>query len=171
MIFAAYAGTGKSFAAQNIDKVLDMAIVPYKYNFPKDYKREAFSEKDKGCVEYSFDENYPKKYVADIKRNGRIFEHIVIPSDNRVLDVLAAQGVEYVLCYPERSLKEEYRRRYQERGNSEAFMEIFVDKWDMWMDSFEQRDCKKYVMQEREFLSDVIEMYLADEQKYNCRVE
>ncbi len=33
MIFATYAGTGKSFAAEELDKVLDMAIVPYKYIF------------------------------------------------------------------------------------------------------------------------------------------
>lgn len=28
MIFVAYAGTGKSFSAEKLDEVLDMAIVP-----------------------------------------------------------------------------------------------------------------------------------------------
>lgn len=167
MIFAAYAGTGKSFAAEKLDKVLDMAIVPYKYKFPQEYKMQDFAESDKGCVEYPFDEKYPEKYpekyVADILRNIREYEHILIPSDNRVMDVLDAQSVEYVLCYPESRLKDEYRKRYHERGNTEAFLRIFVDNWDMWMESFEKRCCKKYVMHEGEFLSDIIERYMLDE--------
>lgn len=162
MIFAAYAGTGKSFAAEKLDKVLDMAIVPYKYKFPQEYKKQDFAESDKGCVEYPFDEKYPEKYVADILRNIREYEHILIPSDNRIMEVLDAQNVEYVLCYPERSLKAEYLQRYHERGNSEAFMRIFADVWEAWIDSFEKRTCKKYVMHEGEFLSDVIERYMLD---------
>ena len=160
MIFATYAGTGKSFAAENLDKVLDMAIVPYKYKFPEEYTAERFTESDKGCVEYPFDENYPEKYVADILKNIMEYEHILIPSDNRVMDVLDAQNVEYVLCHPERSLKDEYQQRYHERGNSEAFIRIFVDGWDVWMDSFEKRCCKKYVMHQGEYLLDVVEMYM-----------
>lgn len=90
MIFAAYAGVGKSFAAENIDKVMDMAIVPYKYKFPEEYTAERFTESDKGCVEYPFDENYPEKYVAHILKNGGNYNHILIPSDNRVMNVLDA---------------------------------------------------------------------------------
>lgn len=157
MIFVAYAGTGKSFSAEKLDEVLDMAIVPYKYKFPKDYGAERFSECDKGCVEYPFDENYPEKYVTDILKNRENYNHILIPSDNRVMNILDAKNIEYVLCYPERGLKDEYLRRYHKRGNSEAFMRIFVDGWDMWIDSFETRRCKKYVMQEGEYLLDVIE--------------
>lgn len=36
-------------------------------------------------------------------------------------------------------------------------MRIFVDGWDMWIDFFETRRCKKYVMQEGEYLLGVIE--------------
>lgn len=119
MIFAAYAGTGKSYVAQKYDNILDMVIVPYKYKFPEGYRKEQFS-------------------------------------------ALESQNVEYVLCYPEKSLKEEYRRRYQKRGNEETFIRIFIDNWDMWMSSFEKRCCKKYVMHQGEFLSDFLERYIAD---------
>lgn len=68
-----------------------------------------------------------------------------------------------MLCYPDRRLKEEYRKRYQERGNDEEFMKIFVDRWDKWKNSFEQRQCKKYVMHQGEFLLDIIKKYAADE--------
>lgn len=163
MIFAAYAGTGKSVSAEKMDRVLDMAIVPYKYSFPQDYKKRDFLESDKGCVEYPLDEEYPEKYVADILQKREKYVHIVISSDNRVMDILDVKNVEYMLCYPDRCLKEEYRRRYQERGNGEEFMKIFVDRWDKWTNSFEQRQCKKYVVHQGEFLLDIIKKYAADE--------
>lgn len=165
MIFAAYAGTGKSYAAEKLNGVLDMAIVPYKYQFPKEYKKEDFTECDKGCIEFPFDDTYPEKYVADVLKNCRNYNHILIPSDNRVMNVLEAQKVEFVLCYPGRCLKEVYRKRYQTRGNAEEFMRIFVDRWDLWIDSFERRSCKKYVMQQREFLKEIIEKYIIEERK------
>lgn len=162
MVFAAYAGTGKSFAAGKLEKVLDMAIVPYKYRFPQDYKKEDFSEGDKGYAEFSFDEKYPEKYVSDILKNIENFNHILIPSDNRVMDILESKNVKYMLCYPERELRDAYRVRYLERGNGEAFMHIFIDNWDMWIDSFEKRCCKKYVMRQGEFLSDIIEEFVKE---------
>lgn len=88
--------------------------------------------------------------------------HIVIPADNRVMDVLELQNIEYILCYLDKCLKEEYHRRYQERGNAEEFMQIFVDRWDAWINSFEKRECKKYVMRQGEFLIDIIEKYTMD---------
>lgn len=165
MIFAAYAGTGKSYAAEEFNGVLDMAIVPYKYQFPKEYKEEDFTECDKGCIECPLDDTYPEKYVADVLKNCGCYNHILIPSDNRVMNVLEAQKVEFVLCYPERCLKEEYRKRYQTKGNTEEFMRIFVDRWDAWIDSFERRSCKKYVMQQRKFLKEIIEKYMIEERK------
>lgn len=42
MIFAAYVGNGNNVAAKKMDKVIDVAIVPYKYRFPKNYKEEDF---------------------------------------------------------------------------------------------------------------------------------
>lgn len=94
MIFAAYAGTGKSVATEKMDRVLDMAIVPYKYSFPQDYKKRDFLGSDKGCVEYPLDEEYPEKYVADILQKREKYVHIVIPSDNRVMDILDVKNVD-----------------------------------------------------------------------------
>ena len=156
MIIAAYAGTGKSYAAQKLNGILDMAIVPYKYQFPEDYDSKEYTESDKDDIDFPLDWDYPEKYVRDLFQNAKVYDHVFIPTDNRVLDILDREGAAYLLCYPTFEAKEEYRQRYIARGNTDSFFEIFIGRWEKWMDSFGKRSCRKYVMRQGEFLVDVI---------------
>jgi len=53
-----------------------------------------------------------------------------------VLSFLMSEGLDYTLCYPQRSATI-YRKRFLDRGNTKAFLDIFIGKWDSFLDSIE----------------------------------
>ena len=79
----------------------------------------------------------------------------MIPTIMPVLLELQRFKIPYILCYPERALKEEYRQRFRERGNTAEFERIFVDGWDDYIDMFEADEYGKHIkLSSGEFLLD-----------------
>ena len=64
----------------------------------------------------------------------------------------------YILCYPEVGIKDEYEKRYLQRGNTEDFIDIFIGSWEGFMESLQ---CDIYgthiVLSKKEYLLDVKE--------------
>ena len=88
---------------------------------------------------------------------------IIIPSAMEILRLLEYEEIPYFLCYPENTeeSKEEYKRRYTERGNSEDFLNIFINGWDEFMCLLEIDDYgKKFILKPHEYLSDVAQAML-----------
>ena len=166
MIIAAFSGVGKTtFAKLYPDKVIDFCCMPYKYE-RNDIK--VFSEADKADPDMDFIFGWEKDYVEAIKQNMSKDKILLIPSDFRVLSLLRKDSIPYLLCYPEREAKEEYHRRFIERGNSENFIDIFIGGWDNFIDSLEGDPYGKHiVLDSDQFLSDVINVdaHLTDEIK------
>jgi hypothetical protein len=75
-----------------------------------------------------------------------------------VLALLRREEISYCLCYPERSAKDEYLKRYIARGNQEPFIEVFIGLWDRFIGGLEQDDYanKHIVLKAGQFLGDVI---------------
>ena len=51
---------------------------------------------------------------------------LVIPTIDLILDFLEADQIPYTLIYPDKNLKDEYEKRYKNRGNTEEFLDIFI---------------------------------------------
>ena len=85
-------------------------------------------------------------------------EILVIPTDSGILCRLEQDAIPYTVVYPDQRLKEEYRQRYLARGNTESFLEVFIDGWDIWMDSARDNHGSHIELQRGEFLSDVIQL-------------
>ena len=62
---------------------------------------------------------------------------------------------DYILVYPEKSLKEEYRQRYIARGNSDSFMRLFVDGWEERLESLRANKGVHIPLAKDEYLLDV----------------
>lgn len=78
---------------------------------------------------------WPYNYIDAVSNQSHGKKYFIIPSDRMVLKGLQERQIPYILVYPERDAKEEYRRRYQEQSNSDDFMNTIMDDWDAWMDS------------------------------------
>lgn len=103
--------------------------------------------------------NFPKNYLEHIKYNinNDTVDIILVSSHKEVRDALTSNGINYVLVYPERELKNEYIQRYKQRGNKDLFIKLLEDNWDLWMDEMDdQKGCYKVKLKSGQYLTDII---------------
>lgn len=163
MIIAAYAGTGKTTFCNEHPGAIDLVSMPFKY-----INLSEISEKEENCGEkikaheglflrrhwwlpYYWAVKYLLYYCPE--------RYIIIPTIGRILDFLDADRIPYTIVYPDKSLKNEYEQRYKNRGNTEAFTDVFIGQWDAWIDGLEQRKspyAKHIVLQQGQYLSDIL---------------
>jgi hypothetical protein len=155
MIVAAHAGTGKTTLASMFpDQVTDLVCMPYKYYLPENGED---TESVKADPDLTMREEWPLNYVSAIKEALEGGKILLIPPAWNVLIRLEMERIPYILCYPRRDAKEVYRQRYITRGNSEAFLSIFIDGWDKFMDTMEADTYGRHIVLEpHEFLGDVL---------------
>jgi hypothetical protein len=64
-----------------------------------------------------------------------ISTHEVVRKALKSIDIFSNDNVEGVyLVYPDLSLKDEYMKRYKERGNNKQFIEVLDKMFDNWVD-------------------------------------
>ena len=98
---------------------------------------------------------FPHNYITHIKNNIGKTDYILISSHKTVRDALVENNLHFILVYPEKSLKDEYVKRYRERGSSEQFITLLINNWDDWIDELDnQKNCDRIVLNSGEYLSD-----------------
>ena len=103
---------------------------------------------------------FPENYIEHIVRNIQDpnVDKILVSSHKDVRDALVARGINFVLVYPDVSLKDEYIQRYKSRGNNDAFVELLNNNWDSWMREMDnQKGCYKVKLNAGQYLTDVID--------------
>lgn len=113
-IICGFAGIGKSTFARNNKGVVDLESTP----FDKDWKR--------------FDKDW-KRYVKVAKHmadNGYI---VLLSCHKELREELQNSGIKYSLALPHKEAKDEYIKRYRERGNDAKFIQNMIDKWDEFL--------------------------------------
>ena len=74
--------------------------------------------------------DFPANYIEHIKSNMGKVDIIFISSHEKVRKALEEANMRYILVYPELNAKDEYIRRYKERGNSETFVSFICGNWE-----------------------------------------
>ena len=133
-IISAFPGTGKTFFFNNSKKfVLD--------------SDSSYFDKSK----------FPQNYIEHIKSYIGKVDFILISSHKEVREALFNSNVRFELIIPNINLKDEYLKRYSERGSAETFLNLLNDNWDFWInDCRDQEGCYQYELQKGEFISDII---------------
>lgn len=122
-IISAFPGTGKSFYHKwNSDKCLD-----------SDSSEFSWIKDENGNNTKERNPEFPANYIERIKENIGKVDIIFVSSHDVVRRALEEANIKYVLVYPEISAKEEYIRRYKERGNNENFISFISDNWDTFI--------------------------------------
>ncbi len=114
------------------------------------------------CID--FDTCYFKKidnwiniYVECVLALKEKYDYVLITTYGEILNELNKRNIEYYLVYPKRELKEEYRNRAIKRGSDKDFIEGFFSRWDTHIDDcIKNKNKNKIVLNENEYLSDVI---------------
>lgn len=89
---------------------------------------EDISAVDLDPTDYYQDPRWPKNYIEDIERNFLLHDLVLISAHPQVVGVLQESGHEITVVCPDESLKEVYRARYIQRGNSEKGIAVMLEK-------------------------------------------
>lgn len=89
---------------------------------------------------------FPQNYIEHIESEMLHQDIIFISTHQNVRQGLQEKGFSYYLVYPDRSMKEEWIKRYRERGSSEAFIQSLDENWDTYMDQMEAEQTNKIVL-------------------------
>lgn len=138
LVISGFPGTGKSYYISRGEG--------------SDYMPQGFaSDSDSSKFDKS---NFPQNYIEHIKSliaKGTM--RIFVSSHKEVRDALVKEGIEFILVYPKKELKEEYLNRYKERGSSEQFIKLISDNWDSWLSELEnQKSCTHLQLGSNEFM-------------------
>ena len=133
--------------------VIDFVCMPYKYALEGNDAGEAGKANPNNVMR----DDWPLSYVDAIKAAMAKSRVLLIPTDLYVLELLRHEGIPYWLVYPQREAREVYRNRYLARGNTEDFIDVFIGRWDSFLDAFEQDTYGRHIVLEpHQFLGDVL---------------
>lgn len=156
MIIAAYAGTGKTYFSKQIYDSVDYVCMPYKYYLPDGLVSFEEAEAIKADLGLELREEWPENYIKAVINQYNEKRYVIIPPIASVLKALRVEEIPYILCYPEKTAKSEYERRYLERGNTINFLDVFIGGWDSFIDSMEKDPGKYHIkMKTDEYLTDL----------------
>ena len=114
MVIAAFPGTGKSYCVKNEAEKFDGVLDSDSSNFS--WKKDA-----NGNNTTERNPDFPNNYIEHIKENIGKVDVIFVSSHKEVREALEKENIKYTLVYPNVFQKEDYIKRYKNRGNSESF--------------------------------------------------
>lgn len=168
MIIAGFAGIGKSTFCEKYKKnAIDFVVMPFKYiNFYEiSEKYQGDGEKIKADLDLELNPNWREVYYKALVETYKKYndEIIVIPTDKVIMQRLETDNIPFIVVYPCYDAKNEYERRFIERGNSNDFLDIFIGEWDYWNNMIRSQNAdSKIELTSEQYLTDVIEVPKAD---------
>lgn len=104
--------------------------------------------------------DFPKNYIEHIKENIGKVDYIFVSTHEEVRNALSEAGIDFILVFPEWSLREEWVGRCFIRGSGEKFCKLITDQWEDWLGQMEDEVVynkrKHYRLKAGEYLSDVL---------------
>jgi hypothetical protein len=81
--------------------------------------------------------DFPSNYIQHIKDNLGKVEIIFVSSHDVVRKALQENNIDYTLVYPDKSQKDEWLRRFRQRGNDEKFISFIESNFEKFIDDME----------------------------------
>lgn len=142
-VISAFPGTGKSYFASNRDDVLDLDSNSFTSGHTPDGKVR--------------NPDFPNNYISAIEEQLGKHSVLLVSPHVEAIKGLVERGLEITLIYPDRKLKSEYIERFRKRGSSEEFIKPLDSYWDDFLEQLEQqKGCKHIVLDQGQYLSDVL---------------
>ena len=152
MIVSAFAGVGKTTLAQMYNEdVIDLESGNFKW------LENDGTEESKGSRKVP-NPNYPINYLEAIKKANTEYKVVLISQHDVIRKCLDAVKLDYVIIYPDISMKEEFIERYKARGNNNDFINLITSKWESWISNLNLvQNHQKIILNRGQYLSDFAE--------------
>lgn len=128
VLVAAFPGCGKTYCVNNEEfkskyKMLDSDSSKFSNVFFSDGHTER-------------NPSFPQNYIDHINAKMGGYDIIFISTHEIVRKELEKNNIPYVLVFPDDTVenKNEFIRRYKERGNEENFIKLLENNWSDWID-------------------------------------
>ena len=143
-IISGFPGIGKSTLYNNTDlKILDSDSSNFSWSSP------GVRNKD-----------FPQNYIDHIKENMGKVDIILVSSHDVVREALNDNNIDYYIVYPDITLKDEYLKRYKERGNDDKFLSFIEKNWESFINAIEDENNATLIkLHSNEYLSDIIKLF------------
>ena len=162
-IVVGYPGVGKTYLGKTFSDVVDIDSSDYHWIYDNpEVARDL--EKRKDCMEKSLNDSWPYNYIeaiSDLYHQDE-FSYILVVFKTEILSLLSDCQLPFTIVAPKRELKEEYRKRYVERKNTDRYISRMLSEWDRDMEYIENFS-NVYYLDSCEHLSDFVAFSCAEE--------
>jgi hypothetical protein len=155
----AYPGSGKTFLADNYEKVSDFEFQHYRYDYGE-YKHLPL-EQLKGRTEIRTKNiNWPKNFFNALDDELQKDRIVLVPFATSLLEVLdyleKSNSVRIIFAIQDKDSFEKLAEIFRNRGNSEEFIERRRNDFQKCNDIISTSRFEKVYIGENEFLSDAL---------------
>ena len=89
----------------------------------------------------TFDKSeFPNNYITHIKNKTAEGYTVLGSSHDVVRNALISEKMPFTLVYPNKKLKDEYLKRYEDRGSPDSFIKLLDSNWDKWISQCDELD-------------------------------
>lgn len=131
-IISAFPGCGKSYCYRNYqDKFSMLDSDSSDFSWIKDKNGNNTKERNP---------EFPQNYIKHIKENIGKVDIIFVSSHDVVRKALKDNNIKTVVIYPNKDMKDEFIKRYRERGNNEGFINFISNNWDNFIEEIDEEN-------------------------------
>lgn len=149
-IYSCFPGTGKTYFTENEKDLKILDLDSSKFSWVYDSKHNKTTVRNPYFI---------IDYIDHIKANINRYDIILVSSHDTVVKAMIARGFKFSIIVPEESCKEEYIKRYKERGRDELFITKVSDNWHRWLHFIDKdyQTCNIIKLPENVYISDIKE--------------
>lgn len=145
-----FPGTGKSYMFDKQEeiglKILDSDSSLFSWEYDESGNKTDIRNKE-------FPDNYIK-HIKEVCKRGST-DIIFVSSHKAVRQALHHNMFCPLVVYPDISLKDEYIKKYSDRGNDNSFIKMMDNNWDEFIKEIEENESNKFKLKSGEYMTDI----------------
>ena len=157
LIIRGYPGVGKTYVGQKYDDIIDLESSDYKWIY--DSKVQNMNKELRKSTNYKkLNPAWPNNYIETIKslQSSGKYKVILVAPDEEIKEELDRNNIEYSICIPDISCKEEYYQRFVNRGNTQEFIDVRINKFEQRIKQLMSQPHPIIILNPKEYLEDYL---------------
>lgn len=148
VIICGFSGIGKSSAAKSLAS---------NNRWVFDFESSDYSHNPDG----TFNDAFPGNYIDALEESMTHVkgDYYFLSCHQSVRDELTKRGIKYIIVMPQKEHRNEYLKRWLKRGSSVEFISNMNAHWYDMIDSCIEDYAPTIVLDEHEYLADVLKLY------------
>ena len=130
-IIVGYPGIGKTYLGNTFCDVIDIDSSDYHWIYHNSEIAQDM-ERRKDCQDRELNLLWPYNYIEAIDQlyHQEEYSYILVVFKKEILPLLSAKRLPFTIVAHKKELKTEYKQRYIDRNNSDAYISRMLSEWD-----------------------------------------